>query len=238
MSKVLRSFRQSFEALLNIKMLFILLLPPLIGVIGLMALFFTYWQPWVTGLGAWFQDLWILQWAHNYSSLGYWMAFAFLILLFVPISFLVAVILTSLFVMPMVLSWVAKREFPQLEKKRGGSAVGSVWNALQALVVFIFLIVLSLPLWFLPGGQILVPVVLSAWLNKKVFLYDVLQDYASQEERQQLEEAERRPLYGMGMILGLLAYIPLAFFFIPVISALCYTYYGLTELRNLRQRSQ
>ena len=67
-------------------------------------------------------------------------------------------------------------------------------------------------------------------------MYDVLQDYASREEREQLLKDESKSLYGLGMFLGLIAYIPLAVFFVPVICALSYTYYGLESLKNLRAR--
>jgi uncharacterized protein involved in cysteine biosynthesis len=91
-----------------------------------------------------------------------------------------------------------------------------------------------LPLWFLPGCQIVVPLLLTAWLNKKIFMYDVLQEFASKEERQQILEEESGRLYGLGIILGAFSYIPLVFFFIPVLSALSYTYYGLNELVGRR----
>ena len=65
-------------------------------------------------------------------------------------------------------------------------------------------------------------------------MYDVLQDFATSEERLLIEKSESQTLYGMGLLLGLLAYIPLAVFVLPVFSALAYSYYALNELRAIR----
>lgn len=234
MDKIFYAFRRSFAALVNTKVLFLLLMPPLIAVGGLAILFFIFWTGWTTGLGAWFSSLWILQWAQSWPDLGYWMAVVFLLLVFIPLSYLLSVLLTSIFVMPLVLIWVGNRDFGTLEKKRGGTIAGSIWNALFSAALFVFYFLISLPLWLIPGGQILVPLFLTSWLNKRVFMYDVLQDYASQDERKRLLNSESKGLYALGMLLGLMNYIPLAFFFVPVLSALSYTYYGLESLKKMR----
>lgn len=235
MDKIFKALRSAFRALLNTKMLGLLLVPPVVAVGGLFILFFVFWQGWTTDLGQYFGGLWIFQWATAFPDLGYWLAVIFLMLLFVPLSYLFAVLLTSLFVMPLVLVVLGKSEYADLEKKRGGTVTGSVWNTLKITFLFIVYFLISLPLWLIPGGQILIPVFLTAWLNKRIFLYDVLQDYASQEERLMIEKQRSTQLYGLGMILGLLAYFPMAFFLVPVISALSYSYFGLEELRDLRR---
>lgn len=235
MDKIFRALRLAFGALLNTKMLGLLLIPPIVAIGGLFILFFVFWQGWTTGLGSYFGGLWIFQWAQSFPDLGYWLAVVFLLLLFVPLSYLLSVILTSIFVMPLVLVYLGRTTYADLEKKRGGTVVGSLWNTLKTTILFLIFFVVTLPLWLIPGGQILVPTLLAAWLNKRIFLYDVLQDYASREERILIEKVRSPQLYGMGMILGLLAYVPLAFFLVPVMSALSYSYFGLEELRELRR---
>lgn len=237
MSAILKAFRQSFESLLRLKMFLLVLLPPVLSVFGLFIVFIYFWQGWVAGISAFFGSLSIFQWLQNFTGLSEfasWTAVVFLILAFIPLAYLVAVLLTSVFVMPIVLKWVVDADFKHLEKKRGGSVVGSLWNTLLATVVFIFAFFITLPLWFIPGCQVVVPLLLTAWLNKKIFLYDVLQDFASKDERKRIENEDSGPLYGMGLLLGLLSYIPLAFFFVPVLSALSYTYYGLNALVERR----
>lgn len=238
MKNIFRALRQSFEALFRFRMLFLILGPPVLVVLGLVILFALYWSAWTTGLAGLLTHLWgydSIVAATGFVNLAWWMAVVFLILAFLPLAFVISILVVSIFVMPVVLKWVGDEDFKSLEKRRGGSTLGSVGNTLWASVVFVFLFVLTLPLWLVPGFQILVPLSLAAWLNKRVFLYDVLQDYASKEERKLIQEQEALELYGMGLILGLLSYIPLAFLLVPILSALSYTYYGLHALSSLRR---
>lgn len=237
MNTILRALKQAFDSLLRLRMFWLIVLPPLVSSLGLFMVFAYFWSGWTLGLGGFLDSLSIFQWLREFTGLvsfSMWAAVVFLILLFIPLVFLSSLLLTALFVMPVVLSRVSKADFPHLEKKRGGSLIGSLWNTLWVTAVFTVAFVVTLPLWLVPGFQILVPLVLTAWLNKKIFLYDVLQDFASEDERKRIEQEEAGPLYGMGLLLGLLSYIPLAIFLIPVMSALSYTYFGLNALVDRR----
>lgn len=238
MTKILRSFRQSFEALLSLRMFLLVVLPPLVAFVSLLIVFLTYWEVWVGGLGGLFANMTVFSWIQNITGLqdlAAWTAMVFLVLAFLPLAYVAAVLLTSVFILPVVLKWVVISDFPHLEKRQGGSTIGSLVNAFSATFLFLVAFVVTLPFWFLPGFQVLVPLSLTAWLNRKIFVYDVLQDYASADERVRISQAEASPLLGMGFLLGLLAYIPLAFFLVPVLSALCYCYYCLNALKELRE---
>lgn len=237
MSTFQRSLFQAFQSLLKFKILMLALLPAVASFVGLFILYVVSWQSWVTGLSSIFSEMTVFQWIEGLSGLesfSVWIAVAFLLFTFIPLLYLFSVLLTSLFLMPIVLKVVGD-EFKYIEKKRGGSVLGSVCNTLFSTVLFLFAFAVTLPLWLLPGSQILVPLLLTAWLNKKIFLYDVLQDFATKEERKRIEKEENFSLYGMGMLLGLLSYIPLAFFFIPILAALSYTYFGLYALSDRRR---
>lgn len=238
MSMIFKSLRQAFESLLHLRMFLLVLIPPVVSILGLVVIFVIFWHDWVLGLSSFFSSLSLFQWLQSLTgvlALAEWLAVIFLILGFVPLAYLGAVLLTSLFVMPIVLRLVVAQDFKHLEKKHGGSAIGSLWNTIWATLLFVAAFFVTLPLWFLPGCQIVVPLFLTAWLNKKVFLYDVLQDFASIEERKRIEGEESGPLYGMGLILGFLAYVPFVFLAVPVLSALAYTYYGLNALADRRK---
>lgn len=237
MNSLFLALKQAFKSLLRIRMLFLVLGPPLLAFGALLILFVGNWQTLLGALTAFFHGTfggWLESFI-GWSEFSEWTAIVFLVLIFIPLAYLLAVLLTSIFAMPLVLKWVGEQEYPELEKKRGGTVVGSILNAFVTAALFVVLFFITLPLWLLPGFQVLLPWTLAAWLNKRVFVYDVLQDYASVEERQLIEKSQAPQLYGMGFILGLLSYIPLAFFFVPVISALAYTYYALNALRDLRK---
>jgi uncharacterized protein involved in cysteine biosynthesis len=110
-----------------------------------------------------------------------------------------------------------------------------VWNALVALIVFVVLSLLSLPLWFVPVFWPVLPVLLFAYLNQRVFQYDAVAEHASGEEMRELFRRYGKHLYLLGIILSLIAHIPLVGFFIPVIAGLAFIHYGLDRLGELRR---
>ncbi|MEN0059623.1 MAG: EI24 domain-containing protein [Bdellovibrio sp.] len=241
MIKIMRSFRLALLALVRLKMILLIVGPPFLAVTLLLGVFLYFGSAWVGSLTSFLSGLSILQWMQSWNyfhEFMTWTSVIFVILFFFPLAFVTSIFLTSLVVVPVALPWILRVDYPHLEKKRGGSIVGSVVNTIVATGVFLFLFVITTPLWLVPGCQVMVPAALSAWLNKKVFLYDVLQDVASKEERLQIEKQESLPMYGMGFLLGLLSYIPLAFLVVPVISALCYIYYALEEVSQRRRSHQ
>ncbi|WP_291515374.1 EI24 domain-containing protein [Bdellovibrio sp. ArHS] len=238
MSSILSSLRKSLQALARPRMALLIFLPPVLSFVVLFAFFANFWPSWVAGISSFFSSLTLVQWMMGVTGIAdfaYWCSVVFLILLFIPAVFLSAILITSLLLMPIILKWVGEADFKGLEKKRGGSFLGSLWNTVSTTVLFVVCFVVTLPLWFLPGMQVVLPLLLTSWLNKRIFLYDVLQDYASVEERRTLAHQEAKSLYGLGLILGLLSYVPLAFFFVPVLLALSYTYYCLNALQSLRK---
>jgi|GEM_PF-1290210 Cation transport ATPase len=244
MTKTFGALKNSFTALFYPRMWLVILAPPMLAIILMLAIFVYFWSAWTTGLSGFIETSWIFNMtqklvtasggAENLAPVALWLAVILLALAFLPLAFLFAILIMSIFVMPLVLEVVVRKDFPTLEKKKGGSIAGSLWNTMISSGLFAFFFFLTLPLWLIPGCQIIIPVFLTAWLNKRVFVYDVLQDFASKEERKLIEAQERKNLYGMGLILGIFAYIPLAFLLIPALSALSYTYYCLTELKRLR----
>lgn len=241
MSKILQALKQSFVSLFRLRMILLVVLPPILAVICSVFLVYMVTQKWGEGFVSFLNSIDVLKWVvttTGFQSMAPVAAMTILMLLFVPVTYLTAVIFTSVFVLPFVIKWVAEADFKGLEKKRGGSIRGSLWNTLLATLLFVIVFAVTLPLWFLPGIPFLMPVLLTSWLNKRVFLYDVLQDYATSEERQKIDKEESHNLYGMGILLGFCTYLPLMIFFVPVFSALTYTYYGLNELSRRRASSQ
>ena len=131
--------------------------------------------------------------------------------------------------------WVAERRFPGLERRRGGTAAGSVLNAVTTVVVFGVLWVLTLPLWFTGVGALVLPPLLSAYLNQRLFRYDALAEHASAEEYREVVARAKGRLFLLGLLLAACYYIPLLNLTAPVLSALAFTHLCLAELAQLRQ---
>jgi uncharacterized protein involved in cysteine biosynthesis len=70
-----------------------------------------------------------------------------------------------------------------------------------------------------------------------MFRYDALSEHASAEEFGAIVRGTGRRLYGLGLALAVLLYVPLVNLAVPVLSALAFTHLCLGELSRLRQRA-
>lgn len=238
MKLILKSLNQSISALFRGRILLLLFIPPLVMIVLLAGVFVYFGPDWADALHRFFRGFTIFAWLQEtFSAVDVlaWLSGIFIFLLFVPVAYLGAILVTSIFVVPWVLQTIARTDFATLERKHGGSLLGSLWNTLSAGLLFVILFMATLPFWLLPGMQVIIPLILTSWLNKKVFLYDVLQEFASAEERRVIEKSESLNLYLMGILLAFLNYFPMALFVVPLLSALSYTFYGLNALKKLRR---
>lgn len=238
---VIKSLQQAIRALFSFRTWFVVLLPPLFTGFLLSILLIVYWNPLSVSVTNTFASWAWMQWlggvvVGNQNALPAIFSSAFLLMVFIPVLFVSVLLVTSIFVTPLVQREVAIKYFTNLEKKKGGSTLGSLANSLKALMVFVFLFLLTLPFWLIPGMPLVIPAILVIWMNKKIFVYDVLQDYASKEERLKIANQEAAGLWGLGALLVLFSYIPFAFILLPVFSAFAYSFYSLNSLERLRNQ--
>ena len=125
--------------------------------------------------------------------------------------------------------------FPGLQQRKGGTIAGSALNAITAIVVFAVLWVVTLPLWFMGIGALVLAPVLSAYLNQRLFRYDALAEHASAEEYRVILARAKSRMFLLGLLLALCYYIPLLNLAVPILSALAFTHFCLGELASLRQ---
>jgi CysZ protein len=179
----------------------------------------TYVASWLVGHGA----SWVL------TSLATVLVVAVLL----PLILITAIVVTELVAMPVIVSVVA-REYPGLARRSGGSMVGSVANAVRAIVVFILLWIGTLPLWLTGFGAVVLPALNSAYLNQRLFRYDALAEHASREEYDELIRRAKGRLYLLGLVLSTLYYVPFVNLVVPVFSGLAFTHFCLGELARNR----
>ena len=97
-----------------------------------------------------------------------------LVLAFVPMVLVTAVLIIGMFAMPVMVNHVAERDYPELDRRRGGSFAGSAWNSVAALLWLAALVLVTLPLWLFPLFWPFLPLALYGYLNQRVFRYDAL----------------------------------------------------------------
>ena len=183
-----------------------------------------------SALGQWLGQ-WIGDWAAGMLRVaGSMIAVALLM----PGVMLTALLITELFTMPALVKHVAQQDFPGLARQQGGTAGGSVLNTSVAIVNFVLLWLVTLPLWFTGIGALVIPALNSAYLNQRVFRYDALAEHASAEELRSVIAKHKRELYVLGLCLSGFYYVPLFNLLAPALSGLAFTHFQLQKLTQLR----
>ncbi|OYZ37865.1 MAG: hypothetical protein B7Y22_02785 [Polynucleobacter sp. 16-46-70] len=158
-------------------------------------------------------------------------------------------------------AWIAPLFFVMLlipfDRKKGGGLFGSFMYTIWSALICLALVMLTLPVWWIPPLVAVLPPLLWGWLTMRLMSYDVLAQHASPEERDLLLEKYRWPLLSMGIISGMLGAVPtffwatsaLALVLFPIVSfvalwvysvifvfaALWFTHFLLDALKVLRE---
>ena len=161
-------------------------------------------------------------------------AHAVLFLLFVPLVWLTALFILGMFGMGEMVEHVAAQSFPALERRRGGGMAGAIANGIATLIGMLVLAVVTLPLWLLAPLWPLIPLVIFAWANQRLLRYDALAEHADRQEMRQIFRQRRGHLYLFGLIMALIAYVPVVGFVAPVLFGLAFIRYLLGALAEHR----
>ena len=147
---------------------------------------------------------------------------------------LTALVIIATVAMPTVVDHVARRDYPALSRKQGGSYAGSLGNAAWVAIVFLVGFVLTIPLWLIAPLAFIVPLLWWGWATARMFRYDALVTHASAEERGVLFARHGKSFFVIGTVISLLNFIPPLFFLVPILGGLAFTHYGLRALEELR----
>jgi CysZ protein len=234
---VARSLLYAAAHMLHPRMLWLMLWPMLValGLWGSVALLM--WGTLAARLAVWLRQAfdYALAWSHlDFATAALVAANVLLFIAFVPLVYLTALFILSLFGMQQMVNYVAQRSYPQLERRRGGGIAGTGWNGLVALAGMLALFALSVPLWLFPPLWPILPLVILGWVNQRLLRYDALAEHADADEAARIFRARRGALYLLGLLLALVAYVPLAGFFAPVLFGLAFIHYLLGALAAQR----
>jgi hypothetical protein len=235
---VARSLLYAAANVLHPRMLWLMLWPMLVALAFWGSVALLAWGALALRLAAWLQQAldYALAWSHvDFGTAALVAANVLLFIAFVPLVYLTALFILSVFGMQKMVDYVASRSYPQLERRRGGGIAGTGWNGLVALAGMLGLAVLSIPLWLLPPLWPIIPLVILGWVNQRLLRYDALAEHAAAEEMRRLFRQRRGALYLLGLLLALAAYIPIVGFFAPVLFGLAFIHYLLGALAAERR---
>jgi hypothetical protein len=262
MKPLFDSFWRAVAYCLHPRVIALSLLPLLVTGVLTLGLSYLFWEPALaavrSALESWSLVNSMLQWMSQMFGSGFRTVFTQMIVvaLSIPIIVAVVLILVGLWTTPAAVAMVARRRFANLERRHGGAWWKGALLSLAYTVAALFMVLVTLPLWLVPGLALLLPPLIWGWLAAKVMGFDALAEHASAQEREAIVRAHRWPMLVIGILTGFLCGIPslvwtlspslliLAplvvivciwlYTMIFTFSALWFTHYALTELERLR----
>lgn len=263
MSLIFDSFWRAALYCLHPRVVMLSLLPLGIMVALSFGAGYWYWEPAVAAVTEWLESNALLAlalgWLDSVGLGALRSVLGPLVVLFMatPVIVITALLLVGLMMTPAMVTLVAQRRFPLLERKRGASWVAGLFWSLVSTCMALLAMVASLPLWLIPPLIMVLPPLIWGWLTYRVFAYDALADHASAEERQTLFRQHRHQFLALGIITGYLGalpsvlwasgamfiamapiLIPLAIWIYTLVfafSALWFAHFGLSALVKLRE---
>jgi hypothetical protein len=262
MAQLFDSFWRAAAYCLHPRVIALSLLPLVLMAVAALGLGYFYWDAALDSvrstLEGWSPVLTLFTWLEAAGIGGLRSGFAPLVVVFLatPVIVVVALLCVAALMTPSMLSLVAERRFPTLERKRGGTFLAGMLGGLLVTLIALVLLIASIPLWFVPPLVLVLPPLIWGWLSYRVFSYDVLAEHASREERLALIREHRPMLLGIGVLTGYLGaapslvwasgvlFVALAPVLLPVaiwiytlvfaFSALWFAHYGLAALQAMR----
>lgn len=214
MRGVVNAWWRALRAQLSRRMLLLSVAPLIMSVVLWGAALFFGLQPLIDTVQAIFTDNgWFQASSGVMGSLGLGMLKTLVVpltamLLLLPLMICTSLLFMGIAAMPTIARHVGLADYPSLEKKHGGSMLGSLVVNLSAMLVFCVLWLLTLPLYFVAPLAVLVHALLWGALTARVMTYDALADYATSAERQLLRRRHGRALLLIGTLSGAAGALP------------------------------
>ncbi|MCP3017822.1 EI24 domain-containing protein [Cupriavidus basilensis] len=213
MNDIFRALGRALISQLHPRMLMLTVIPFLLATGLWGGLLLWGWEPIMTAARGVLETSVLTSWIYGaldwfgLQSLRTVVAPLFVIALMIPLVIASMLVFISLFSVPAAVRHL-ERSYPDLAKAKGGSMVGSVFQALGSTMVFLLLALVTLPLWLIPPFFALIPPLLWGWLTYRVMTYDALAQHATPEERKTLMKRHRMSLLSIGVAVGLLGSAP------------------------------
>lgn len=214
MRLLIGSFWRSVAYCLHPRVIALSVLPLILMVAASFALGYLFWDAAIASVMGWLETWelvsFLLNWLESigFGSLRAVFAPLVVLALATPLIVVMALLLVALLMTPAMVDLVAQRRFAALERRRGGSLLGSVVWSLWSTVLALLALLVSVPFWLIPPLVLVLPPLIWGWLTYRVFAFDALAEHASREEREQLLRQHRVPLLAMGVLSGYLGAAP------------------------------
>jgi hypothetical protein len=216
MKLLLDSFWRAVMYCLHLRVMMLSLLPLLLLTVMGCVLGYFFWSGAVESVRLWLESSGffstILDWFTRFGMQSLRAAAApfVVIALATPILVFIVMFVVALMMTPALISLVSARRFAALAKADTGivTTLRSVGWTLSSTVIAAVLMLVSIPLWFIPPLVMIVPPLIWGWLTYRVMSFDALASHASAVERRAIMKEHRGALLFIGIVAGYLGALP------------------------------
>ena len=214
MNLFLDSFWRAVVYTLRPRVIALSFLPLVLLVLLSGGLVYFYWEPAVQAVQVWLGELALLEslmrWLESVGAGNLRSVVAPLVLLMftLPVVIILSLLAVAAFMTPALVTLVAERRFPRLERRHGGTFWRGLVFALGTSLLAALALVVSMPLWLIPPLVVILPPLVWGWLTYRVMAYDTLAEHASREERAELLRRHHLWLLAIGILTGYLGAAP------------------------------
>ena len=237
MSDLIRSLGLALVGTMHPKMLWLSFRPFLIVSIFWGVVIWLIWSPALEMLRTFLTASIFTSWIQSgleyvgFDEARAWIAPLFLVILLIPIITISLLVFIAFSTVPAVVDSVAKQKaYEGIMRIKGGSFIGSFFYTLWSALICLALVMLTLPVWWIPPLFAILPPLLWGWLTMRLMAYDVLLDHATSEERNQLLEEHRWTLLGMGVVAGMIGAVPTFFWATSVLALVLFPFVSFVAL--------
>ena len=193
-------------------------------------------------------DTWFLESAHKWSwfsnitalwgmaTVSDWLSGFIAFIALLAISVVIGLSVAAVAVTPIAVNLLGKTDYQDLEKRGKFIDSRSIFNAVKVGTIFVIGWILTLPLWLIPFASIILSVFWSAYAFSQISKVDAITEHASPAERAYILDKNKKGFWIIGLVCGSLCLIPFMGLVMPVYAILACTHYGLSLLRELRNR--
>lgn len=237
MSDLIRSLGLALVGTMHPKMLWLSFRPFLIVSIFWGVVIWLIWSPALEMLRTFLTASIFTSWIQSgleyvgFDEARAWIAPLFLVILLIPIIAISLLVFIAFSTVPAVVDSVAKQKaYEGIMRIKGGSFIGSFFYTLWSALICLALVMLTLPVWWIPPLFAILPPLLWGWLTMRLMAYDVLLDHATPDERNQLLEEHRWTLLGMGVVAGMIGAVPTFFWATSVLALVLFPFVSFVAL--------
>ncbi|QWD48379.1 EI24 domain-containing protein [Polynucleobacter paneuropaeus] len=262
--QVVRAFGLALVGTMHPRMLWLSLRPFFIISVFWGCLIWLTWTPSLAMLSSFLTNSILTNWIQDgliwagFDNARAWIAPFFFVMMIIPLIAISLLVLIAFTTVPAIVNSLCKQSlYSDLQSKRGGSLIGSLFYTFWSAFICLVLVMLTLPVWWIPPLFAILPPLFWGWLTMRLMSYDVLAGHASSQERDILIQQNRWSLLVMGIACGMLGAVPtffwatsaLALVLFPIVSfvalwiyslifvfaGLWFSHFLLEALQNLRK---